>query len=94
MHFAVYENIKKMTIFEKQELLVSEEKTVSKEGGNLGQFSRPFFFFNLGSHRKNKICLGFKSAKLTVLREKGLGFVNSHFVGPKWSLYAILIRFI
>lgn len=40
----MYENIKKMTIFEKQELLVSEEKTVSKEGGNLGQFSRPFFF--------------------------------------------------
>lgn len=64
---------KKMTIFEKQELLVSEEKKLFRRGGNLGQFSRPFF--NLGSHRKNKICLGFKSAKLTVLREKGLGFV-------------------
>lgn len=73
-----------MTIFEKQELLVSEEKNCFEVGGgqgDQGQFSRPFFFFLTLDHiEKNKICLGFKSAKLTVLREKGLGFVNSHFV--------------
>lgn len=77
----MYENIEKMTIFEKQELLVSEEKNCFEVwGGTRVNFLDLFFFFNLGPHRKNKICLGFKSAKLTVLREKGLGFVNSHFV--------------